>query len=271
MSYREHAKLLLKAFGFIALYFALGLLFGFVFPNVNSVQITLCVDALLCAVGFRVCFRNVFPKDVIFRQNRGEIERKIYALRIVEVLSDWLLIQLTVAIFQRFVSDGSFANYQKAMSSASAFEVTFLAVFMAPLTEEILMRGWVQSTLRDGYGPVAAIVISSVLFAVLHGTFMHLYIGAVMGLVFGILYEEFRFLPLCVFCHAVCNALGILLSGCVFSSSNVFLFVVIGLNVWMLARILYCLHDMWANYKIRKLMASNDYEESLSGDINAKD
>src|SRR5581483_4595728 len=53
-------------------------------------------------------------------------------------------------------------------STAAAF--LLVAIVAAPLTEEIAFRGYAMGLLRRHFGPIAAIVISSVMFAAAHLT-----------------------------------------------------------------------------------------------------
>lgn len=55
-------------------------------------------------------------------------------------------------------------------STIIEYVVTFLmVVIIPPLVEETLFRGFLFSTLRRGFGVIAAIVVTSVLFGVAHG------------------------------------------------------------------------------------------------------
>ena len=46
--------------------------------------------------------------------------------------------------------------------------LVFMTVIAAPFTEEVFFRGLLQGALRDRFGPVRAVVISSLAFAVVH-------------------------------------------------------------------------------------------------------
>ena len=64
--------------------------------------------------------------------------------------------------------------------------LVFMTVIAAPLTEEVFFRGLVQGALRDRFGPVLAVVVSSLAFAVVHFQLVQfpalLVIGAVHAL-----------------------------------------------------------------------------------------
>lgn len=88
-----------------------------------------------------------------------------------------------------------------------------LSIFIAPLAEEILFRGILFRHLRQAIPVGFAYVISSVLFGLAHGTFVHLYIGFVCGMFFAIVYEYTGKLGASVMLHAGYNLMTALLVG----------------------------------------------------------
>ena len=94
-------------------------------------------------------------------------------------------------------------------SGAVGTVLTFvLLVMIAPLAEEVVFRGVVLDSLRDRWGDGAAIVGSSVLFALVHANpFVVLPIfGLALGL--GYLFVRSRSLWVSITCHSAFNALG---------------------------------------------------------------
>lgn len=61
--------------------------------------------------------------------------------------------------------------------SGASWIVVFaiLATLFAPLTEELLFRGWIYTSLRRSFGVIVGILVSSLLFAVAHWDRTHLY------------------------------------------------------------------------------------------------
>lgn len=79
---------------------------------------------------------------------------------------------------------------------------------IAPIAEEIALRGIVYTRVEKTTNAVTAIIISSILFGLMH--FMAggivLVIGAVlMALVFGYIFYKFKSLWVCIIAHAVAN------------------------------------------------------------------
>ncbi|MBQ7776443.1 MAG: CPBP family intramembrane metalloprotease [Lachnospiraceae bacterium] len=79
---------------------------------------------------------------------------------------------------------------------------------IAPIAEEIALRGIVYTRVEKTTNAVTAIIVSSVLFGLMH--FMAggiiLVIGAtLMGLVFGYIFYKFKSLWVCIIAHSVAN------------------------------------------------------------------
>ena len=81
-----------------------------------------------------------------------------------------------------------------------------LAVVVAPFTEEVVFRGLVLRGLLGRWSPWAAIILSSVLFALMHFNPAQAPIAFAAGMVLGWVYVRTRSLGLCILGHAMNNA-----------------------------------------------------------------
>lgn len=97
--------------------------------------------------------------------------------------------------------------------------LSLAAVAFAPgLCEELAFRGWIFSGLRTSNRPWATIIISSVLFGVIHvllSAYQQFFHATILGLVLGILAYRSGSLWPCVIMHTVNNALAVLFSALV--------------------------------------------------------
>jgi len=90
--------------------------------------------------------------------------------------------------------------------------VTFGALFLAPLLEEIFFRGYVLNGFLSSYSPVKAIFLSAILFGIFHGK-PNLIPGAIfLGLIFGYVYYKTNSLGMIILLHFMSNVFGILSS-----------------------------------------------------------
>ncbi len=103
---------------------------------------------------------------------------------------------------------GSEGQYQETVRSLLRFPVpAFLKVcVIAPVVEEALMRGFLLDGLRDGYGTAAALLISAVVFALLHFNAVQTLSALVCGLALGLLYLHTGSVLCCVLAHFGYNA-----------------------------------------------------------------
>ena len=78
----------------------------------------------------------------------------------------------------------------------------------APVVEEIVMRGVVYTRIENACGRMTAIILSSLLFGLMHvlAGGLVLAVGAVlMGLVFALIFAKTNSLPACIIAHAAAN------------------------------------------------------------------
>ncbi|NUN24958.1 MAG: CPBP family intramembrane metalloprotease [Candidatus Jettenia caeni] len=85
--------------------------------------------------------------------------------------------------------------------------LVFFGVIVAPILEEILFRGFLQSALKNTFGSRYALVISASLFAAVHMdvfAFLQIFI---LGILLGYLYEKTQTLAASIFVHILHNSL----------------------------------------------------------------
>jgi uncharacterized protein len=83
----------------------------------------------------------------------------------------------------------------------------FLLVVVAPVTEELLFRGLILRGLLTRHRPLAAVLLSSLLFALLHVNPWQFVSTFALGVLFAWFYLRTGSLGLCMFGHAVTNGL----------------------------------------------------------------
>ena len=98
-------------------------------------------------------------------------------------------------------------DYQEMIQSLTKSPMTSLiqVCVLAPVMEEILMRGVVLGGLKNSYGTVAALLISAVLFACLHFNMVQTLSAFVCGIVLGLLYIRTNSVFCCMIAHSGYN------------------------------------------------------------------
>jgi len=98
-------------------------------------------------------------------------------------------------------------QYQAALQTLGKTPLTsFLYVcIIAPAIEEILMRGFVLDGLKNSYDPLLALVVSSILFAILHFNWLQTLSALICGLTLGLLYIKTDSVICCIIAHSGYN------------------------------------------------------------------
>ena len=86
-----------------------------------------------------------------------------------------------------------------------------LTVVVAPLTEELLFRGLILRGFLNHYGKSKAVLVSAILFAIIHLNPWQLIGALILGVIFGWWFVQTRSLIPCLFGHALANAFPLIL------------------------------------------------------------
>ncbi|MCL1975632.1 MAG: CPBP family intramembrane metalloprotease [Firmicutes bacterium] len=103
---------------------------------------------------------------------------------------------------------------QIMMEESSAFELAclvFCVTVLAPLGEEIFFRSFMMGALQNRFGRLAAVLLSAVVFAAVHGSlwfFFPLFVG---GCGFALLFAKYRDISINIIAHATWNSIAVLL------------------------------------------------------------
>jgi membrane protease YdiL (CAAX protease family) len=165
---------------------------------------------------------------VFFMQSRGLSVAKAFGFRTLpplRVLGAALLffaavypiLRLTVAlavyvlgeqaemqtIIQFFIDQARQGNWAQLVGPIGA------AVIVAPIAEEFLFRGYLYGIVRRYLGPIAAILITSVLFALIHFNLLSFVPLLILAIAFALAYEATGNLFVPMVMHAIFNALNL--------------------------------------------------------------
>lgn len=80
--------------------------------------------------------------------------------------------------------------------------------FIVPVTEEVTFRGVIFGQLRRGFGPWISVVLSAVLFGLMHGISVHIGYAIACGLIIAACYHLTDSLVAPILLHAVFNIFG---------------------------------------------------------------
>ncbi len=100
-------------------------------------------------------------------------------------------------------------EYRRTITQLRQFPVVnFIRVcLLAPIIEEILIRGCILNSLQSKYGIIISLLISTLLFAVLHFNFVQTLSAVICGLILGVLYITTGELFSCILAHSLYNTI----------------------------------------------------------------
>lgn len=151
----------------------------------------------------------------IFLTKKTEIKPQVFA----NVSLKGLLVSLVGALLLYLVLDrgidpfleknfpASEEGYQRALDALRKSPVTSLIHIglLAPIVEELLMRGYLFPGLSAVYGVFVALLLSSALFALLHFNMVQTISAFLAGLVLGLLYLQTGSVLCCILTHSLYN------------------------------------------------------------------
>jgi len=157
---------------------------------------------VLCAGGYLLLLQRRYP--VRWLEN---VTVSGLLLALVCAAGFYLVLDLGLDPLLAKIFPGSEAQYQEAVQTLLRFPVpAFLKVcVIAPIAEEALMRGFLLSGLRDGYGTAGALLISAAVFALLHFNAVQTLSALVCGFILGLLYLQTGSLLCCILAHSGYN------------------------------------------------------------------
>lgn len=107
----------------------------------------------------------------------------------------------------------------------------FTMAVLPALLEEMIYRGYILRTLRP-YGNLFAIIVSSLLFSLMHGNLRQIPFAFIVGLVLGFLYVSTNNIWLPIAVHFTNNAISVLMEYFSFSLSEEYVGVFYGLIIY---------------------------------------
>lgn len=102
---------------------------------------------------------------------------------------------------------GSEESYQETLQSLSKSPIVSLiqVCILAPIIEEILMRGFLLHALSVKYGKLIGLLVSAILFALLHFNMVQTLSALICGFVLGLLYLRTGSILCCILTHMLYN------------------------------------------------------------------
>lgn len=214
------------------------LLLGSVFLRcgLNPIVSTLIADGTMALLAFLYLRRQPVPVQGDGRSVFGAPAKPVLWAGLVAV---WLFGQITAAWVLATFGDAAFANYDSKLHDVTGWLAVgslFLTLFVAPLCEELLVRGVVFGSWRK-LNPWFAFLGSSLLFAVLHGTMTHfvptMLCGMLMAVAFSMTGSIWRSVVLHIGYNLGAAVLGSMSLPEVLFTPGVFILIDVAIFIWL--------------------------------------
>ena len=108
------------------------------------------------------------------------------------------------------MSEG-FKEVNEAINNSGILTALVSTAVVAPVCEELLMRGLLYRRLRDYTGFMTSALLSSLLFGIIHMNIVQFIYAFLAGMVFAYIYERYQSVKASIICHSVANISSFLL------------------------------------------------------------
>jgi membrane protease YdiL (CAAX protease family) len=158
-----------------------------------------------CAAPLYICLRHGQDGRRMLALQRPAGKRAIWICLAVAVAFPWL-----IKLAEGWIAANMpLGFYRKPEGLTKVWEPTVAAIIVAPLTEELLFRGYILGgALRRGVRPAVAVVLTTFLFSIIHSQYQG--VGVAMafgaGVVFSLMRLSTNSLVLPVLAHILVNA-----------------------------------------------------------------
>lgn len=168
--------------------------------------------------------------------NRGPQGRgwAFWAFVAVSLAFCWLVGQAASVWLYSLVGSPGFDQHTAAKAGAPVALMLLVVLVLAPMGEEMLMRGVAYTRLRRHLPPLAAALVTSAAFSILHLNLVQIVVTLPLGLLLAAVYEQTGRLAPVIGLHIVFNLLSVLVPVAAISALGSLTFVSLGGSVLVL-------------------------------------
>ena len=183
--------------------------------NPNTMRVTIAVGCITIVYTFIVRYYltnyterkwiaahgNHAKNQVTARRLPRDVVKYVIAI----ILCAWVLGQVFARGSYVLFGSAGFDTVTGAINDANLLTMLFLAVVIAPVSEEMLMRGVIYPVLRTRFSAYAACIITACLFGALHGNVVQFIITVPLSIIAAWVYEMSRNITYCIMVHMIFN------------------------------------------------------------------
>lgn len=128
-------------------------------------------------------------------------------------------------VFSIYMPETGMEYRSGVFTSNSGFFMAFYSCIIAPVAEELLIRFYLYGTFKKTSSWIMAMCVSSLIFAILHGTLSHTVLAFILGCAWTVIYEATGSIWSSIACHLTYNTIVYLLSYIVGSGTGLKSFI----------------------------------------------
>lgn len=160
--------------------------------------------------------------------------RRFWALVGVSLGFCWLVGQASSAWLYSLVGSPGFDQHAATKAGAPVALLLLVVLLLAPMGEEMLMRGIAYTRLRRHLPPLAAALATSAVFSLLHLNLVQIVATLPLGLLLAAVYEQTGRLVPVIGLHIVFNLLSVIVPVALVTALGSLAFVLVGGSVLVL-------------------------------------
>lgn len=173
----------------------------------NLLFIATAVEMIVVLLWYKLAFVKKYTSEQKAEFRNNVLKGKVFAILAIAAVGCYSL-DILIASLVGLVSPESMDSFNELMATATSGNavISFLTiVVLAPIAEEIAFRGIIFRILSKRTTPVAAIIISAVLFGIFHLNIMQAIYVLPIGLLLAYTAYKCKSVLPCIFIHMINN------------------------------------------------------------------
>lgn len=177
------------------------------FANNNLLGITI-ISGILIALAFLFKFCKADIKKEWKLRKPDRILLMLSAAAAFSYSLMFFLLSYNASVENTLMIQKSAEYYSSVFPGLGIIMMVANLIVIAPISEEIALRGVVFTRIETESSPITAVVVSSLLFGLMHlmaGGIVLVMGGFIMGALLGLIFYKTNSLPACFIAHAIAN------------------------------------------------------------------
>lgn len=143
--------------------------------------------------------------DDTFRVQPVTLSSKTFGFIALATFLGWCVGQILAHTYYAIFGSAGFDAVSESFNSDNVILVLVLAVLIAPISEEMLMRGVIYPMLRFRFSAYTACIVTACIFGLLHGNIVQFIVTIPLSILVAWVYELSRDVTYCALMHIMFN------------------------------------------------------------------